>query len=152
MQLADIPLPNGILRVDKQTSKVPVEMRLGHYALPQIDGKAIEESKIKVGKMEAFIVDNGEYQLAMIPLQGWEKTEFISTSGLNPVSAESKTINVTANFSPQDDNNFYVTLMLWKKSGEAFTQDELMPVERVETKKTSTEVYMSEGTFIKINY
>ena len=37
MNLADIPLPNGILRVDKNNSSEAVSMRLGHYALPQLD-------------------------------------------------------------------------------------------------------------------
>ncbi|WP_189319440.1 DUF2264 domain-containing protein [Leeuwenhoekiella nanhaiensis] len=147
MQLADIPLPNGILRVDKQTSKVPVEMRLGHYALPKLEGKEIKESKLKVGKTEAFIIDNGEYQLAMLPLQGWEKTEFVSASGLNPVSDESTTINVSATFSPQAQaaTNIYATLMLWKKSGEDFTEAELMPV-TLERNAERIKVILKDGS------
>ncbi|MBB3060720.1 hypothetical protein [Microbulbifer rhizosphaerae] len=33
LHLADIPLPNGILRVDENLSTTPTEFRLGHYAL-----------------------------------------------------------------------------------------------------------------------
>ena len=39
--LADIPLPNGVLRVDKVTVPSPTTIRLGHYALPEIGGKPI---------------------------------------------------------------------------------------------------------------
>lgn len=145
MQLADIPLPNGILRVDRQTSQVPVEMRLGHYALPKLEGKELKQSRQTVGDTEAYIIDNGEYQLALVPLQGWEKTEFVPAAGLNPVSEESKTINVAGSFSPQAATNIYATLMLWKKSGETFTEAELMPVTLKNT-STGVEVTLADGS------
>ncbi|MFD2828509.1 DUF2264 domain-containing protein [Leeuwenhoekiella polynyae] len=145
MQLADIPLPNGILRVDRQTSQVTVQMRLGHYALPKLEGKELKQSKKKIGDTEAYIVDNGEYQLALVPLQGWGKTEFVSAEGLNPVSEESKTINLAASFLPQAATNIYATLMLWKKSGETFTEAELMPVNLKNT-STGVEVTLADGS------
>jgi len=37
--LADVPLANGILRVDKNNSTDPIAMRLGHYALPKLDSE-----------------------------------------------------------------------------------------------------------------
>lgn len=43
--LADIPLANGILRVDKNNSDKPIAMRLGHYALPKLDKEIITSKK-----------------------------------------------------------------------------------------------------------
>ena len=76
-RLADIPLPNGVLRVDKVSVSNPTTIRLGHYTLPKIDGKSfsIEKSK-KVP--EATIIGNGEYKLATIPLYGWDAQPYIT--------------------------------------------------------------------------
>ncbi|RXG27185.1 DUF2264 domain-containing protein [Leeuwenhoekiella marinoflava] len=152
MQLAEMPLPNGILRVDKQTSTVPVKMRLGHYALPKLDGKEIKQSTKKVNGKTVTIIDNGEYQLALVPLMGWEKTEFVSASGLNPVSAKSTTINVATNFWPQAKTNIYATLMLWKKSGENWNDEELMPVEDISVNDNTVAVLMLENELHTINF
>jgi hypothetical protein len=108
--LADIPLANGILRVDKNNSDKPVSMRLGHYALPKLD-KEIVVAKKKAEGYEVTIIDNGKYQLAMIPLLGWEKTEVVNAKGLHPESNESAVINCT-NDSKSAQSNFYATLML----------------------------------------
>jgi hypothetical protein len=129
LSLADITLPNGILRIDQNRSTEPVAVRLGHYALPNLTG-TIRRSTRRVGSFEAQIIDNGTYQLALIPLSGWTKTETLTTTGLNPVKPESAVINVSAQFAPNQPT-LYATLMLWKKSGEHWTDAELMPVKKL---------------------
>src|SRR5690606_18948691 len=84
------------------------------------------------GNWEATIIDNGVYQLAMIPLQGWEKSEVILRNGLHPVSEISKVSNVEGTIV-QTDGNYFVSLMLWKRSGEQWDENELFPVEEWET-------------------
>lgn len=127
--LADIPLANGILRVDKNNSDKPISMRLGHYALPKLD-KEIVTSKRKVKGYEVTIIDNGKYQLAMIPMSGWDKSEVVKAKGLHPESNESIVVNASSDSSSKKEN-LYATLMLWKKSGKKFTDKELMPVSEI---------------------
>ena len=126
INLADITLPNGILRVDTYTGSNPIKARLGHYSLPQLDQPIITTIK-KVNGKEVKIIDNGIYQLAMIPVAGWENTEFVQAKGLNPVKENSTTIDATANLKPHE-NSVYSVLMLWKKSGKKWSKNELMPV------------------------
>ncbi len=127
MKLADIPVSNGILRVDKNISSHDVEMRLGHYALPQFD-KEINVAKQKVDGYEATIIDNGKYQLAMVPMMGWQKTEVLHTTGLHPESEKSDLLELSADYKVDSDSSLFVTLMLWKKSGEKWSSKELCPV------------------------
>jgi len=126
-KLAEMPLPNGILRIDRNDSDKPVEMRLGHYALPKLE-KEIQVVKRKVKGHEVTIMDNGKYQLAMLPLLGWENTEVVSTEGLHPESKKSKVMNV---ISKNGTSKLYATLMLWKKSGEKWKDAELLPVKHM---------------------
>jgi len=128
-RLADIPLPDGILRVDKVIAPQGTEIRLGHYSLPEIN-TAIAESTQKAGDKTAYIINNGEYQLAMIPLQGWDKQQVIRPSGLHPVSNTCAVIMATDKLPGNE--KLYITLQLWKKGKGAFTKDEFSPVKNIQ--------------------
>lgn len=131
LSLADIPLPNGILRVDKITSDTITSFKLGHYALPDI-GAGIKESKRLVNGSTVNIIDNGEYQLAMVILNGWKEMTIAATKGVNPVSEKSKVINASGML--EGKSKVYATLMLWKRTGEKWSNEELMPVQSVKYK------------------
>ena len=131
MNLVDIPLPNGILRVDRNNSTEDVELRLGHYALPELDQEIITTSK-EIEGYKATIIDNGKYQLAMVPLLGWETTEVLQAQGLHPESDNSSVINVLGKYESKKSSTIYATLMLWKKSGEEWKDKDLLPVEKIE--------------------
>lgn len=125
-QLADISLPDGILRVDRVSVTQPTDIRLGHYSLPDPDDFIKESTRTLKDGSVANIIDNGRYQLAAIPLTGWtEPSHTISPSGLHPVA---NNCTVQVNDANTDGSQVYATLHLWKKSGEPFTDAELQPV------------------------
>ncbi|GAA4306836.1 DUF2264 domain-containing protein [Aestuariibaculum suncheonense] len=130
--LADIPLTNGILRVDRNVSGKLTSLRLGHYALPDL-GKGITTTKRQIQGRMATVIDNGIYQLAMIPVMGWDETEVVSTEGLHPESRHSKVVNVlkTESVSNTLKSKNYITLMLWKRSGEKWTKSQLTPIKNI---------------------
>lgn len=140
-QLADMPLPNGILRVDKVTSDTATEIRLGHYALPKLK-RAITTKTRKVKGYTATIIDNGQYQLALIPVKDWQVAKAIATSNVHPQSKESMVINVAQQLSPAKESVF-VTLMLWKKSGEKWSDDELVPLKELKYDRSTNSVSIS---------
>lgn len=150
--LADIPLANGILRVDKNNSAKPISMRLGHYALPKLD-KEIIVTKRKIKNYEVTIIDNGKYQLAMIPILGWEKSEVVNAQGLHPESNQSAVIDVTADTNPEKkDSNIYATLMLWKKSGEKWSSKELIPVNTIKPINNGVTIQFNNRNTMQVNF
>lgn len=141
-RLADIPLPNGVLRVDKVSVPNPTTIRLGHYTLPKIDGKSfsIEDSK-KVP--EATIIGNGEYKLATVPLYGWDATTVHYPVGLHPVSDQCSLI---MSEKAVNGEHIMVTLHLWKKGKKPFSHKELSPVREVKVADdlSSVEIIMAD--------
>jgi len=128
LQLADIPLKQGILRIDLNTSTDTCDLRLGHYALPELNGPIIEKT-LTVKGCKVNIIDNGTYQLALIPLKNWGKLQTKETNGLHPVSSISKVMYITDTYQPTSQGSkLCATLMLWKRSGSAWKKSELMPV------------------------
>ena len=144
LHLADITLPNGILRVDQYAGTEAVAARLGHYALPNLTG-TIKRSTRKVKGHEVQLIDNGTYQLALVSLSGWEKLETLDTNGLNPVKPASTILNTAAQLVPGQPT-LYATLMLWKKSGAKWTDAELMPVRQFAPAATGATITLADGT------
>ncbi len=130
LQLADIPLANGILRIDKISSDTATELRLGHYALPELNEK-IKTVRRKVKGKDVVIIDNGSYQLAMINYKGWEKIYDVETKHVHPQSEISRVVNVSAKLKAGDSREF-ITLMLWKKSGQKWSDEELVSTSQIE--------------------
>ena len=142
LRLADLPLPNGILRVDQNASTAATALRLGHYALPNLTG-TIRRSTRKVKGHAINIIDNGTYQLALVPLAGWERVEAVDATGLHPVKERSTVLDAVGSTAPA--TRLYATLLLWKKSGAAFTDAELLPVRRVAEASGGITVEMADG-------
>jgi hypothetical protein len=154
LSLSDIPLADGILRVDKNNSTDSAELRLGHYALPKLKGDIKKQTR-KVKGYNVQIIDNGVYQLAMVMLTGWSKMETVTTKGVHPVSNESAVINASTTYYPnKQQSSIYTTLMLWKKSGEKWTDNELVPVKNLKysSEKDTVTVSFSNGDIKTIKF
>ena len=152
-QLADIPLPNGILRVDKVSVPDSTEICLGHYSLPSLDAE-IRETDRKVNKQNVPVLSNGKYELVMIPLAGWNnKINTVYPEGVHPVSKKCALSMITDRL---DGSKIYVTLQLWKKKiGEkGFTKKELNPVKSVEVSddKKHVTIRLATGETKKISF
>lgn len=150
-RLADVTLPDGILRVDKVSSPVATEIRLGHYSLPDLGG-SVKTSVKEIGKRKAYIMNNGEYQLAMIPYEGWADGEFVYPKGLHPVSSECAVSMVKDKLDAGKEKTM-VTLMLWKKGSEPFSEQELTPIKRIEKVSGGTiKIVMSDDKVRNISW
>lgn len=144
-QLADIPLPNGILRVDKISVPDSTEICLGHYSLPSLN-TGIREIYRKVNKQNVPVLSNGKYELVMIPLAGWNnKINTVYPEGVHPVSKRCALSMITDRL---DGSKIYVTLQLWKKKigEESFTKKELNLVRSVEVSDDNKHVTIRLAT------
>ena len=141
-RLADIPLPNGILRVDKVSFPITTKLRYGHYSLPELESPIVTKEQ-KAGGYTAYCMDNGAYQTGLINLQGWSEVEFVQTEGLHPVSNKCSVINAATTHS---GDKVFITLQLWEKSGKPFTKKELTPVKSFKQTGDTITIYFSDGT------
>jgi len=123
-----------------------IQIRLGHYSLPQLS-KSIKDASFSVGSYKAKSIDNGEYTLTMIPVKGFDEMEFVHTTGLNPVANASAVVNAKDQLEVKHKNTqFYITLMLWSKSDNPLSANELKVLKRVKIAKDkkSVEIIFSD--------
>jgi hypothetical protein len=153
LHLAEMPLPNGILRVDQNASTEATALRLGHYALPNLTG-TIRRTTRRVKGHDVQLLDNGTYQLALVPLGGWDKVEAVEASGLHPAAKTSTVLNALGTTAPAARPTLYATLLLWKKSGTTFADAELLPVRQVRPTASGNgaTVTMADGSRKELKY
>lgn len=130
LDLADIPIPGGVIRIDRVRVPYRYELQLGHFALPHLDGNAAKVEKVGDG-LVASISDGRK--LAMIPVQGWDKIDAAVHTDLNPEAVDS-TVLYTERVREKDYSGMevFVTVLLHRLDGGDWTDDELSPIESLE--------------------
>jgi hypothetical protein len=151
LHLADMPLPNGILRVDQNASTEATALRLGHYALPNLTG-TIKRTTRRVKGHEVHLLDNGTYQLALVSLSGFDQVEAVDATGLHPAAKASTVLNALGTTAPATQPKLYATLLLWKKAGIPFTDAELLPVQQVLPTVGGATVVLANGGRKELKY
>ena len=86
IDLVDIPISGGVIRVDRVRVPYRYELQLGHFALPHLLGDCAIIEKAGNG-LTASIADGRK--LAMIPVHGWDSIKTTTHTGLNPEAEES---------------------------------------------------------------
>ena len=137
MNLADMAVPNGLLRADKiRTCRGPLELTLGAYGFPD-NGTDIEHRCN--GRAQAVILRGYSHtgtriQLAMTIFDGWDKLDLISSTGTNPDSEKSIIVYARAQRRKlySYEQYYYISQVLTKTGFDDFTDEELFPLESIE--------------------
>ncbi|MGF7144370.1 hypothetical protein HNQ56_002801 [Anaerotaenia torta] len=154
VNLADFPVPYGILRVDKlRLHRRPISLTLGAYGFPDNGTEAVrrENTFLKRGselmapcnelqcKARAIILKGHDYtgrekQLAMTLYDGWDEIDLLHSEGTNPDSAKSIVVYGSLARRKQYGYEPYVMIsqVITKESLEDFTEEELFPIASVE--------------------
>ncbi|MBQ0019448.1 MAG: DUF2264 domain-containing protein [Bacteroidales bacterium] len=115
IDMKERPTANGVLRIDEVTCSEPRTLRMGFYALPQYDKPiTCREETLKDGT-KAMIIDNGQYQLATVMLEGWDGMERVDCTNLHPETKQSTVVNLTARIT---GTRTLRTLLVMGKSGK----------------------------------
>ena len=138
MDLADIAVPEGILRIDRhRLHRRPVRFTLGSWGFP--DNGTQVEKKERDGAQAVILRGTDhmghEKQLAMTICAGWDSLSLIHSTGTNPDSEHSVIICAEVTLRHQyDATEPYVLIsqVITREGTEPFTDDELFPVARVD--------------------
>ncbi len=92
IDLADIILPGGVIRVDRCRMAFEHELTLGHYGLPHYNGKkaVVDQFEDKDKKVITAAIEGR--QLALITYNGWDRVSNVIHKGRNAEADESTVI------------------------------------------------------------
>lgn len=130
--LADFPVANGMIRVDKiRIPEPPFTLTMGAYGFPA-DGRT-EVKEQKEGKAFAKILKGSGRQLAFVVYSGFEEIQVKRRKGVNPASDESLLMYGICRRQHHYEYRPYVMVsaVLSKEGDQDFTCEELFPIRRL---------------------
>lgn len=133
MDLADIAVPYGILRVDKlRLYGHPASLTLGAYGFPD---NGTEVIRLEQDGAQAIVLKGRDFtgrekQLAMTVCGGWERLNFLRSQNTNSDSEHSIIVYAGTARRALYQNGPYILIsqVITKESHEDFTTDEIFPI------------------------
>jgi hypothetical protein len=133
IDLAEITIPAGVIRIDRARMAFEHELTLGHFGLPHIDGKQAHITQRIHNDRRIITAKIPGRQLALIACSGWDSVEFNVHKNRNAEADESAVI--FARKKRMDKNppmELMITVLLHRTSDEPWTEDELDPIRSID--------------------
>jgi hypothetical protein len=160
IDLAEITIPGGVIRVDRARLAFEYELTLGHFGLPHINGEkaTINQSGNETKKVITASIQGR--QVALITYSGWDKTEHLTHNNRNAEADESTVIFAwKKRMAKNPPMELMITAMLHKTDNSQWTEEELSPVKDIEILSTTSSgsvlgaiIYLSNGEKYEIDF
>jgi len=138
IDLAEVTLPGGVIRVDRFRMAFEYEMTLGHYGLPHIDGVVPKLNKTETDGRKIITGSIDGRQIALISYLGWDQIESRQHDGKN---AEASTSTVIFARKKRLDKNppieLAITVLLHKTDNSPWTHEDLNPIKTIEIREVT---------------
>jgi hypothetical protein len=132
IDLAEIPIPGGVIRVDRSRMAFEHELTLGHFGLPHVDGEEPSVRKSEDGGVKRITARVRGRSLALIAYKGWDDVASLKHAGCNAESAESTVIHARKRrIEKNPAMELMITVFLHKMDDEAWTDEELSPIKDI---------------------
>ena len=132
IDLAEIIIPGGVIRVDRSRLAFEYELTLGHFGLPHIDGDKADIKYFEDEKRKAITANIKGRRLALIAYNGWDKVTSLVHRGRNAEADESSVLYAykkrTAQNPPME---LMITVMLHRMDDAEWTEEELSPIKDI---------------------
>ncbi len=133
IDLAEIIIPGGIIRVDRSRLAFEHELTIGHFGMPHMRGEKAEVRFFEDETKKVMTASIAGRKLAMIAYSGWDKLDSLVHSGRNAEADESTVLYA---YKKRTDQNpameLMITVFLHKMDDSEWTEDELSPILSIE--------------------
>ena len=160
IDLAEITVPGGVVRVDRCRLAFEHELTLGHYGLPHLSGESAVVRTFKSGRERGMTASIPGRQVALIVYSGWDQLQSQVHRGLNAETEESTVLYAyRQRIAKNPPMELMITAMLHKTDNTAWTPEELSPVKDIQifdvTRSGSVlgaELTLADGTVCVVDF
>ncbi len=160
IDLAELAIPGGTLRVDRCRLAYEHELTLGHFGLPHLDGQPAAIRQFEKDGLKVITAAIPGRQLALISYHGWDSLKSLTHQGRNAEADESTVIYAyrkrTTKNPPME---LMISVMLHKMDDLEWTDEELFPLKRIEIKDImpsgsvlGAEIELKDGRKYQMNF
>jgi hypothetical protein len=132
IDLSDIIIPGGVMRVDRSRLAFEYELTLGHFGLPHIKGEKPVIHQFEDGNRKVITAAIKGRQVALIAYHGWDKLESIVHTNRNAEAEESTVIYAhKKRMQKNPPMELMISVMLHKTNDSEWTSEELSPISNI---------------------
>ncbi len=132
IDLAEITIPGGVIRVDRSRLAFEYELTLGHFGMPHLDGKKPVVRQFEVGDKKVITASIPGRQIALITYSGWDDLDCLIHQNRNAEADKSTVVYAykkrTAKNPPME---LMISVMLHKMDDSDWTEEELSPIKDI---------------------
>ncbi len=129
IDLAEITIPGGVIRIDRTRLAFEYELTLGHFGLPHIKGVKAVVHQFEDGTKRVITASIPGRSVALITYHGWDSLETLVHSNRNAEADESTVVYAHKKRTAKNPAmELMVTVMLHKMDDSEWTQEELSPI------------------------
>lgn len=132
LDLADIIIPGGVIRVDRSRLAFEHELTLGHFGLPHKNGEKAKVNQFEKGDKKVITAAIKGRQVALITYCGWDELGTVVHENRNAEAQESTVIYAhKKRMAKNPAMELMVTVMLHKMDDSEWTEEELSPIKDI---------------------
>jgi hypothetical protein len=133
LDLAEVTIPGGVIRIDRSRLAFEYELTLGHFGLPHIDGVEPEVEKIEKSGVVGMKASIPGRSVALVAYHGWDGIEVRTHADRNAEAGESTVLYVRKKrLQKNPPMELMITAMMHKTNDSEWTPEELDPVKSIE--------------------
>ncbi len=135
LDLAEMTIPGGVIRVDRSRLAFEHELTLGHYGLPHIDGQPAIVKQFTDHDRHVITAAIPGRQVALIMYRGWDGVSSLVHSGRNAEADESTVLYAHKKRTAKNPAmELMITVLLHKTDDAEWTDEELSPIKTIEVR------------------
>jgi hypothetical protein len=132
IDLAEITIPGGVVRVDRSRLAFEYELTLGHFGLPHLKGQKAVVKQFEDGAKKVITAAIPGRQIALITYNGWDKVGSLVHANRNAEADESTVIYAhKKRMAKNPAMELMVTVLLHKMDDSEWTGEELSPIKDI---------------------
>lgn len=133
IDLAEITIPGGVIRVDRTRLAFEYELTLGNYGLPHVNGKKTVVKQFEEDGKKVITATIPGRSVALITYNGWDQVESMVHTNRNAEADESTVIFARKKrLEKNPPMELLITVMLHKRDDSEWSTDELSPIKNIE--------------------
>lgn len=133
IDLAEIIIPGGVIRVDRSRLAFEYELTLGHFGMPHIEGKSAVTEHFEEGSKKVITAAIGGRRIALITYSGWDQLDSYIHKNRNAEADESTVVYAyKKRMEKNPPMELMITVMLHKMDDSEWSRDELSPIKELD--------------------
>jgi hypothetical protein len=132
IDLADIIIPGGVIRVDRSRLAFEHELTLGHFGLPHIKGERAVVKHLEDGNRKIITASIKGRRTALITYSGWDGLSSVVHTNRNAEADESSVIYAFRKRTAKNPAmELMISVLLHKTDDTEWTPGELSPISAI---------------------